>query len=292
MLKKRLLALSLLLFSALSAFDYELSVAAIFRDEGPYLKEWIEFHRLVGVEHFYLYNNLSKDRYLEVLQPYIDAGIVDLVDVPLESSTLNRWNVIQSSAYTQALKKAQNRSKWLAVIDIDEYIVPVEDRPLPELLKDYQQFAGLAVNWVVFGTSHVQKIPPDRLMIETLVRRAPLSFVHNTYVKLIVQPLYVNGMPGPHTCARSSSKPVVTPSFMPITKKKSPYHDIGKIRINHYWTKDEDFLYNVKLKRRNMGVWLRYIGDHVKELNNETDDLILRYVPALRDRVFSEIQCP
>lgn len=40
--------------------DY-LSIGAIFKDEAPYLAEWIEFHRLVGVEHFFLYDNLSTD---------------------------------------------------------------------------------------------------------------------------------------------------------------------------------------------------------------------------------------
>lgn len=271
----------------LVSLEYELSIGAIFRDEGPYLKEWIEYHRLVGVEHFYLYNNLSKDKYREVLQPYIDQGIVDLVDIPRESESLHRWNAIQSGAYYQAIKKAKNESKWLAIIDIDEYLVPTEDVKLTELLKEYESYSGLAVNWVVFGTSHVEKIPSDRLMIETLVRRAPLSFTHNKYVKLIIQPKCVSGMPGPHTCTCTSQQPVVTPSLSPINSKKSATLDIAKIRINHYWTKDETFLYTVKLKRRNMGIWLRYIGDHIKSLNNETDDLILRYVPALRERVFA-----
>ncbi len=61
--------------------DY-LAVAAIFRNEAPYLAEWIEFHRLVGVEKFYLFNNLSADEYLTVLQPYIDDDIVELIEWP------------------------------------------------------------------------------------------------------------------------------------------------------------------------------------------------------------------
>lgn len=35
------------------SYSVYLAVCAIFRDEAPYLAEWIEFHRLVGVEHFY-----------------------------------------------------------------------------------------------------------------------------------------------------------------------------------------------------------------------------------------------
>ena len=42
-------------------FSYELSVVAIMKNEGAYLKEWLDFHILVGVEKFYLYDNESND---------------------------------------------------------------------------------------------------------------------------------------------------------------------------------------------------------------------------------------
>lgn len=51
--------------------QYKVSVCAIFKNEAPYLKEWIEFNRIVGVEHFYLYNNNSEDNYEEIIAPYI-----------------------------------------------------------------------------------------------------------------------------------------------------------------------------------------------------------------------------
>src|SRR6185312_2800453 len=38
--------------------DHYLAACAIYRDEAEYLAEWLEFHRLVGFERFYLYNNL------------------------------------------------------------------------------------------------------------------------------------------------------------------------------------------------------------------------------------------
>jgi len=40
-----------------------LSICAIRKNEAPYLVEWIEFHQIVGVERFYLYDiGLSTDR--------------------------------------------------------------------------------------------------------------------------------------------------------------------------------------------------------------------------------------
>src|SRR5436190_22744853 len=64
------------------AHQYNLAVCAMFQNEARFLKEWLEFNILIGVEHFYLYNNYSTDNYLEILQPYIDAGIVDCIGWP------------------------------------------------------------------------------------------------------------------------------------------------------------------------------------------------------------------
>ncbi|MFM6204524.1 glycosyltransferase family 92 protein, partial [Planktothrix sp.] len=52
----------------------KLSVCAIIKDEASYLIEWLEFHKLVGVERFYLYNNNSTDHTTDLLQSYIRSG--------------------------------------------------------------------------------------------------------------------------------------------------------------------------------------------------------------------------
>ncbi|MCI9362446.1 MAG: glycosyltransferase family 92 protein, partial [Hungatella sp.] len=61
---------------------YKVSICAIFKDESSVLREWIEYHLIVGVEHFYLYNNDSIDNYKEILDPYINKGIVTLIEWP------------------------------------------------------------------------------------------------------------------------------------------------------------------------------------------------------------------
>ena len=57
---------------------YKVAICAIFKNEALYLKEWIEYHKIVGVEHFYLYNNNSEDNYEAILAPYIQDGTVTL----------------------------------------------------------------------------------------------------------------------------------------------------------------------------------------------------------------------
>ena len=84
---------------------YKVSICAIFKNEAKYLREWIEFHKIVGVEHFYLYNNFSTDDYLSVLTPYIDSGLVTLIDWPVMQG--------QMSAYRDCVEKIQNETQWI-----------------------------------------------------------------------------------------------------------------------------------------------------------------------------------
>src|SRR5262245_60313739 len=48
----------------------EIAIAAIFCNEADYLKEWIEFHLMVGFDKLFLYNNNSSDNFLPILRPY------------------------------------------------------------------------------------------------------------------------------------------------------------------------------------------------------------------------------
>ena len=57
-------------------FLYDLAIFAVMKNEAPYVKEWLDYHLAAGVEHFYIFDNESSDNLKEILQPYIDAGIV------------------------------------------------------------------------------------------------------------------------------------------------------------------------------------------------------------------------
>ena len=57
--------------------QYYLAICAIAKNEGPYFKEWIEWHLNHGVDKFYIYDNESTDDTKSILEPYIKRGIVD-----------------------------------------------------------------------------------------------------------------------------------------------------------------------------------------------------------------------
>jgi hypothetical protein len=38
----------------------KIAICLIIKDENEYLQEWMDYHRKVGVSHFYIYDNNSK----------------------------------------------------------------------------------------------------------------------------------------------------------------------------------------------------------------------------------------
>ena len=138
---------------------YYVSICAIFRDEGYYLKEWIEFHKIIGIEHFYLYNNFSQDNYLEVLAPYIQAGEVTLIDWPVPQG--------QMSAYQDCFNKFRDETNWFAFIDIDEFIVPNKTDTIGDFLKPFElKRPAVLLYWRHFGASGLISRDINGLVVE------------------------------------------------------------------------------------------------------------------------------
>lgn len=275
---------SLCFGSTLLGYDYDLSISMIFQNEAPYLKEWIEYHRLVGVEHFYLFNDGSTDHYKKVLAPYISKGIVELYDAHPKPIFNNK----QVSCYNRTLAKSRGISKWVAMIDSDEFLVTPEGIEVIDVLNQFEEFGGVTINWHSFGTSDVAKIPPDKLMIECLVHCAPPDHYMNHIVKSIVRPERVKRFSGPHWPEHAEDWFSVDPDgnrYVPPTA----FSKRDKLWINHYWARDNDFLINIKIPRSvpldRTPDWILSVA---KELNAVTDDCILRHVPALRKRVFKK----
>ena len=176
-----------------------LCVCAIYLNEAPYLREWIEFHRIVGVEKFFMYDNGNVDNHLEVLGPYLEDGTVVVHEWPMRPG--------QMPAYDDCLRVHGDESRWIAFIDLDEFLFSPTYRPLPEVLVDYERHPGVIVNWASFGTSgHVTQ--PPGLVIETHHYRrnyAPDAFES---IKCIVDPRRTERALSPHAFRYRDGHPV------------------------------------------------------------------------------------
>jgi hypothetical protein len=267
-------------------YTYHLSICAIFQDEAPYLKEWIEFHRLLGVEHFYLYNHRSQDDYQEVLKPYILAGLVELKNEKKKVNTLKTFNSLQCKCYTDCLTRSRGMSEWVAFLDVDEFLFPVKEESLQDVLKDYEEFGGVGINWLMFGPSHVWEIPSHQLLIESLTLCANSKFTGNRYVKSIVRPERTSHFTNPHQPVYQKGYIGVNTDKLPFEGMWSSYHQINRLRINHYWTREGDYFYRQKMQRHKQ--WRgdpnpQALKDFIENLNGEKNTAILRFVPALKE---------
>lgn len=211
-----------------------LSVCAIAKNEGPYFKEWLEWHLGKGVEKFYIYDNESTDGTRELLEPYIRSGIVDYKYWPGHRQQL--------AAYDDCLENNRLSSRWMAFIDLDEFIVPVRDASIPEFLKGLESFAAVEINWLVYGSGGRKDKTPGTMMERFRFHSKPEHYL-NRHVKSIVNPRRVFTMIGCHEVARISGD-TADSHGQPVRRhfrEREPQQDV--IRINHYAVRSyEEFI--------------------------------------------------
>lgn len=141
--------------------QYKFCICSIFKNEGPYLKEFIEYHMLIGFEHFYLYNNNSDDNYKEVLKPYVDSGVVTLVEwpvVPGQGPMYNHWY----STY-------RHESSWVSFLDLDEFICPLKMTNIADWIKPFEKYPVIMMYWKMFGTNGFYEHDNNKLVTEQYI---------------------------------------------------------------------------------------------------------------------------
>ncbi|MCM1373071.1 MAG: glycosyltransferase family 92 protein [Bacteroides sp.] len=213
---------------------YYLAICAISKDEGPYLKEWVEWHLKQGVEKFYIYDNESTDCTKEILAPYIDNGIVEYTFFP--------GNRKQLAAYDDCLDKHRFDTRWLAFIDLDEFIVPVKDNSVKDFLNRVESSSAVEINWLIYGSGGMRTKQSGTMMERFKYHSAPGHRL-NRHVKSVVDPRRVFVMIGCHEAACISGY-TADSHGNPVTthfRDREPQQDV--IRINHYAVRSyEEFL--------------------------------------------------
>lgn len=261
-----------------------IGACAIFKHETPFLREWIEFHRIVGVERFWMFNNdddtSESDR---VLAPYMGYGFLKNIHWPGRAK--------QFSAYAKAFELSAIWVEWLAVLDMDEFLFPVGTDSLQMRLREYDnpKIGALAVNWQVFGSSGIQQRQP--LVIDAFKRRADERWAINGHVKSVVRPSRVlGGMRDPHLFSCKPGFITVNENGKTVISPKDNEVSVRKIRINHYFTRSrEDFGVKIKRGRADTGTMRNQSIFSSHDRNEVYDDSACRFLPLLKERLSHEV---
>ena len=270
-----------------------LAVCAIFKNEALYLAEWITFHRLAGVERFYLYDHDSDDDWQETLAPEIREGVVTIIPWS-EPQYLGGAapGGAQGNAYKDCLKRFRGEARWLAFLDLDEFLFSPTGRALPEVLQRYSAHPGVIVNWFVYGPGGWDKKPPG-LVIESYLLRARSDHPAYRSYKPIVSPRQtINWITSIHSFTHYSPGKFFGEGHAVCEDGRPfrPGHDFcpggGEfLRINHYYTKSIEEARQKHNRHLDWvgGVELSYLLN--EDLNEVRDGTILQFVPELKMRL-------
>lgn len=251
---------------------YNLCVGAIVKNEAPFLPEFLEFHLLQGVEHFFILEHGSTDNTLQVLHDYEKQGILTYESHP-------RFTIgNQMGCFNHILDKYGKLTEWLALIDTDEFLY-ARDIKLPAFLNPLE-CSGVAVHWLMFG-SNGELLKTPGLVIERFTRREAKV---NAHVKTIVRPSCAVRMgKNPHVVRTTGSVLDENGSVLEFEYALSYPATADKIAIAHFHTKSHEE-YMERKKGRESTERLEHVFQ-VHDKNEVEDTYLLQFVPQIKSNI-------
>jgi hypothetical protein len=165
---------------------YFVSVCCIIKNE-RYLEEFIIYHHIIGVEHFYIYDNGSDHPIRDRLKNFYFERLCTIIDFP----GVNQ----QFTAYQHCIKKYGHETKWMSIIDGDEFILPKENFwTIRDFLTMHENAQAIGINWVNFGSSFYDDVQSG-FQVD---KYRYCENRQNPHIKSIFKPIYVINVNHPH----------------------------------------------------------------------------------------------
>lgn len=220
-----------------SETQQSVAVCLRFRDEARYLSEWLDYYIAAGISHFFLYNNNSSDDYEAVVAPYVDRGVVTLIEWPYVPAS--------PAAEEDCIQRAMGKFAWVGFLDADEFVVIRSGESIPDFLHEFSGYPGVALHWYFYGSNGHQK-RPDLPVIQAYTRRRATPDGH---LKLFVRPESVTQCNNSHSWFFRHGRAAVDESRKPVWGSRSENRNAHSAWINHYYTKSaEDYQERIRQK--------------------------------------------
>lgn len=157
---------------------YYCSFCLIVRDDHNYIREWLDYHLALGVEHFYITDNNSNPPLESTIKDYIEKGFVTYkYDTRFKP---------QIAVYNECIRNHREHAKWIGFFDSDEFLLLKRDTNIKTFLKNYEDFGALSICWYLFGSNgHLNK---QTSVLNSYTKRS----ANTNHYKTIVQPKAVH----------------------------------------------------------------------------------------------------
>ena len=219
----------------------KVAVCAIGRLENRYAVEWVEHYNALGVDKIFIYdNNRVEDGELfaDVLQPYIEAGFVEVV----------YFEGLQKDAYEKCYRDHSGEYDWIGFFDFDELVCIEDGRNIHDFLDDYEADV-VSLNWMTMtdsGLTHYDERP----MAERFTQGTGEDFEINRHVKSFVRS-GINGISfnDPHipNAPVLQCENVLHERIEQIPVQPKAIHKVAYIK--HYNTKTAEEWATLKMRR-------------------------------------------
>ncbi|WP_135507350.1 glycosyltransferase family 2 protein [Roseovarius aestuariivivens] len=123
-------------------------IVTTMKNEGPFMLEWVAYHRSIGFTDFLIFTNDCDDGTDRIAMRLEDLGVAKHVDNQIKEGASP-----QRMALRRALKEDfYAECDWVMCADVDEFLnVRVGNRTLPDLFEATGPADAISVCWKIFG---------------------------------------------------------------------------------------------------------------------------------------------
>ncbi|MBW6507465.1 MAG: glycosyltransferase family 2 protein [Rhodobacteraceae bacterium] len=145
-------------------------IVTTMKNEGPFILEWLAYHRAIGVDDFLIYTNDCTDGTDTMLQLLQAKGLVQHRENPFRTLNLPPQHAALQAAEAEPMMQ---NCGWAICMDVDEFInIKVGDGTLHALYAAMNDANMISLTWRLFGNADVHDYQ-DRFLLEQFTHSAP-----------------------------------------------------------------------------------------------------------------------
>ena len=221
-----------------------LAICLIVRNEERHIGEWINFHLKAGVGHFLIYDNGCTDDTIATAKRHLSPDHLTLMpwDQKLSDGRSGAELHNQVLAYAHCLRNFGGRFRWMAFIDVDEFLIPTTATSLLDALEPLSTAKHISLPWHMFGRNGFDA-PPEGGILKNYLDRArdPLGSPHALNWKCIVDPCHVTGVRvhGFDIDGQATGVNDVGHPAKHSARSDAAFYSREAIQLNHYYTRSD-----------------------------------------------------
>lgn len=137
-------------------------VCTMLRNQARFLPEWVMYHGRIGVERWFVYDNNSDDDIEETIELLMGKGF-------MITRHVWPWIKTQEAGFAHCALRARDYCKWVAFIDVDEFLYLPFGGNLGSVIKNQTggraDVAELRISCHNFGPSGLKKVPLEGVTV-------------------------------------------------------------------------------------------------------------------------------